>query len=675
MSKRTIGGSLTVGCILAVLTLALAAREGVTKDPSYSPASSSSLATPQPAATPPDAIYYNATIVTMDPTTPTAQALAITGPSITAVGTNAAVLALKGPNTVMTDLKNNATILPGFIDPHSHASGYGYYDDPSNWLDVSAINIMFKPLPGDRRCTTPTDPQKCFIPVKSHDDVLARITAVVKQREAKGDKTPVLAFNYDPSRLGPTPGCSGVGFQCPNFENGKALDQLNKISTSIPIYVSSESGHISYVNSPALTMVDICQTPGATSSCTSPLINPTQEAALALDGQLNEDLALKAASVFQGTIISKDKISGPAGILRGVRTYAKHGYTVTQEGATTAALMALYAIAAADPDYPVTSALIAYDPTQSNFSKIIELALKARKDFGDNPKLFVPAVKTFADGSPQGYTAFLKDAYANVFPPYVPPLYANPYIGLPDLSQSDLTQRVTQSHQSGLPIIVHTNGAGATQMTLTSFIESQKAFPSPNLRDVALHMPMMDAASIKAFAALGNASVSFLAPNLHFYGLPLCQQVLGRTPPFYAAKSAAQAGLHVTLHSDSPVMPPDPLFMIWVAKTRRVQQPPWYRNANPSQCPPVMGLDEAFTIQQGLEAFTTNAAWAYGLETTMGSVTTGKLANLAILSANPLTMESAPDGLKDIRILGTVHRGRYFKNPDGELPPIWPGTI
>ncbi len=71
-------------------------------------------------ADPADAIYVGADIVTIDDANPSAQALAVRGGRITAVGDRAGVLAAQqGPATQIIDL-GGATLLPGFIDPHSH---------------------------------------------------------------------------------------------------------------------------------------------------------------------------------------------------------------------------------------------------------------------------------------------------------------------------------------------------------------------------------------------------------------------------------------------------------------------------------------------------------------------------------------------------------------------------
>ena len=74
---------------------------------------------------PPDTILYNANIITVDATkAPYAEALAIEGDRITAVGQNEEVLRLAGAHTKKIDI-GGKTITPGFIDAHSHPAYSG----------------------------------------------------------------------------------------------------------------------------------------------------------------------------------------------------------------------------------------------------------------------------------------------------------------------------------------------------------------------------------------------------------------------------------------------------------------------------------------------------------------------------------------------------------------------
>lgn len=89
--------------------------------PESTPASTS---TPVPfqtsAFTPaPTIIFLDGQVVTMDPDLPQAEALAVQGENILAIGSNGEVLALRGPQTQLIDLDGRA-LLPGFVDTHSH---------------------------------------------------------------------------------------------------------------------------------------------------------------------------------------------------------------------------------------------------------------------------------------------------------------------------------------------------------------------------------------------------------------------------------------------------------------------------------------------------------------------------------------------------------------------------
>jgi predicted amidohydrolase YtcJ len=191
-----------------------------------------------------------------------------------------------------------------------------------------------------------------------------------------------------------------------------------------------------------------------------------------------------------------------------------------------------------------------------------------------------------------------------------------------------------------------------------------------------LHVPYVSERNLKRIRDLGSP-VSFFMPHLYFWGLPECQQILGRkvTQREYAPYPAATAlklGMHVTFHTDSPVTPPDPIFAIWVAATRKVQQPAWYPNLNPERCPAVNNPQEIVSIEDGLRAYTIEAAYQYGLQQERGSIKVGKHADFAILSEDPLSMEGRPNQLKTLRVLATVHDGTYRKNPLGDDLPIWP---
>lgn len=646
----------------------------------------SRAARPAASTAPPDTIIVDTNIITLAaaPAPATAQAMAITGGVITALGTTAQIEALAGASTTSYTPPPGTTLLPGFIDSHSHMSGIGFYSDSAHWLDVASTNVLFKPAPGQAGCPAAPNPQECFIPVQNQDEVNARLTAAVANVDMSG-KTPfLLAFNYDAARLGASAGCSGVAFQCDNFENGEALTQLDAISSTVPIMVASESGHIVYVNSPALKLLNICGTADASASCYTPTINPTQETQLAMLGQLDEDLALYAIGFFQGKLLAAFPAIAETSLTRGATIYAQHGFTLAQEGAASYGQMQIYAsrldTAAERKTFPLTMAMVAYDAASTQFSDTISAATRAQKLFGDNPLISVAAVKTFADGSPQGFTAWLEGNYLNVYSPFTDAqIFDQPYQGLPDVDESDMTTRLNQAHAAGFPMIIHQNGDAAITAALGALAAASA--PPSGTRDVVLHAPMVSAPQLQAINAQ-QVSVSFLMPNVYYWGLPECQQVLGAadTLNMYPAATAIAAGLNVTLHTDSPITPPAPLFAIWAAARRYAQQPSWYPNTDAASCPPVFvsssgAGSQIISIEQALRAYTVNAAWQYGMEDTRGTLEVNKIADIVMLSANPLSMQNAVDQLSTIQIVGTYSQGRQFLNsaPASNWPEPTPG--
>src|ERR1051325_7498392 len=115
-----------------------------------------------------DLILHNGKILTVDANFATAQAVAVTGNKISAVGTDADVLKTAGQNTVKIDLKGR-TVVPGLIDTHLHITGPGSYMDP---------------LPADKRRDFSVD----WKGVSNKDDVLNQIRGIMtKYHPPKGE--------------------------------------------------------------------------------------------------------------------------------------------------------------------------------------------------------------------------------------------------------------------------------------------------------------------------------------------------------------------------------------------------------------------------------------------------------------------------------------------------------
>lgn len=108
-------------------------------------------------------------------------------------------------------------------------------------------------------------------------------------------------------------------------------------------------------------------------------------------------------------------------------------------------------------------------------------------------------------------------------------------------------------------------------------------------------------------------------------------------------RSAMDAGIPTTVHSDAPLAPPVPMRAASVHMTRATKEG---RVSTPS---------ERLTKEQALQAITINAAWSLGLDDTLGSIEPGKMADFTVLGQNP--MDTAPEDWPDIPVWGVVLGG------------------
>jgi predicted amidohydrolase YtcJ len=109
-------------------------------------------------------------------------------------------------------------------------------------------------------------------------------------------------------------------------------------------------------------------------------------------------------------------------------------------------------------------------------------------------------------------------------------------------------------------------------------------------------------------------------------------------------RAAIDKGLRPSNHTDFVVAPLDQSMVMWSAVNRI------------SRTGASIGAGQRATALEALQAITINAARQYGEEQSKGSLEPGKLADMVILSGNPLTVE--PMQIKDIKVLETFKEGR-----------------
>src|SRR5688500_10269739 len=165
---------------------------------------------------PPDLILVNGRIVTVDERRPEAQAMAVRGDTIAALGTTEEMRKLAGPNTKVIDLQGQLAV-PGFIEGHGHFTGLGE--------GLMNLNLM---------------------PMKSWQEIVAAV-----EREAKAAKPGqwIVGRGWHQEKWTSTPN--------PNVEGFPTHESLSRVSPNNPVVLTHASGHASFVNAKAMELSNI----------------------------------------------------------------------------------------------------------------------------------------------------------------------------------------------------------------------------------------------------------------------------------------------------------------------------------------------------------------------------------------------------------------------------------
>jgi predicted amidohydrolase YtcJ len=217
------------------------------------------------------------------------------------------------------------------------------------------------------------------------------------------------------------------------------------------------------------------------------------------------------------------------------------------------------------------------------------------------------------------------------------------------VSREDLTTQVKKLHRDGYQIAIHGNGDAAIDNILYAYREAQKETPRKDARHVIVHAQMAREDQLDAMKEL-DIIPSFFMLHTYYWGDRHRDIFMGRERAhrISPANSAISRGLRFTLHTDAPVVPMDPLLLVWAAVNRI------------STGGDVIGAEQRVTPVEALRAVTINAAWQHFDEARTGSIEPGKLADFVILSENPLL---APERIKDMQVLETIVGGRaIYKN-------------
>ncbi len=306
---------------------------------------------------------------------------------------------------------------------------------------------------------------------------------------------------------------------------------------------------------------------------------------------------------------------------------AKKGITMIHDAGTSAEEMAAFRAMSAKNELPVRIYSMAWFP-----SPLGESFLKAGPE-SYGPYLDARAIKMMIDGAMGSRGGAMLEAYSD-----------DPgNTGLLMWTEPDLVTALDRMKKAGLQVGIHAIGDRANRTVLDAY---QKVGVK-GLRWEIEHAQVLAPSDIPRFAQLDV--IASMQPIHATADRPWAESRLGpeRVKGAYAWRSLLNYNTLIAGGSDAPVENINPIWGIYAAITRQDHQGQPDKGWDPEQI---------VTREEALQMFTTNAAYASFHEKDLGSIKTGKLADLVVLPKNLLTCD--PKDMIDMKVLYTIVGGK-----------------
>jgi len=521
-------------------------------------------------------LFYGGSILTMEGMQPKyAEALLVKDGKIVFVGSKQQAEQLANTQVQYINL-NNKTLLPSFIDAHSHVNMVGFHQMVANLYpmpdgSVSDINSL----------------------VNVMNTWKTQNPAVIKMMGGW-----ILGNGYDDAQL--------------SEQRHPTASDLDQVSKDQPVMILHQSGHLASVNHKALELLNFNQnTPNPEGGVIRREANSNVP-----NGVLEESALFTAiGSIFKDV---------PPQVMfqiaqKGIDAYVKNGFTTVQEGRADQGTTEMWHALAKQNQLPID--VVSYpDITTSQ-----EYMLKQGSSRQYDQHFRIGGVKISLDGSPQGKTAWLTQPY--LIPPEGKDKNYKGYPAIKDNQQ--VNQYINLAFKQGWQVLAHANGDAAIDQFIGAVKDATLKQGKADRRSVLIHSQTIRDDQLDQLKAL-DIIPSFFSLHTFYWGDWHRQQTLGeaRAARISPTASALKKQLIFTEHHDAPVVPPNSLMML-DATVNRVTRSNY-----------VLGADERVSPYMALKSMTDWAAYQYFEDQNKGTITQGKLADLVILDQNPLTVPS-----------------------------------
>ncbi len=549
-----------------------------------------------------DLILLHGKIVTVDRTFSIQQAVAIRGDRLLRVGTDAEVLATRGPNTQTIDLASKM-VLPGLIDSHTHPT----------WASMTEFDHPIPTMETIGDVLTYIEARAAAVPPGAW--VVVRqvfITRLAERRyPTRAELDRVAPRNPVLFATGPDASLNSLALKLSGIDRDFRPEGPGKVETD------PTTGEPTGILRNLTRYVKV--------------VNPTAEPTRDDEDRRLVELFRDYNSVGLTAII--DRAAKPVDIDRYARLHQADQLSVR---------------------VGISRHVETLGPIEPILAEIRAVAQHPFRQGG--PRLRILGIKTFLDGGMLTGSALMREPWG------VSSIYSidDPhYHGVLFIPHDRLVPMVRAAVESGLQFTAHSVGDGAVDALLAAYDEVNQTNPVAATRPCLTHSNFMSAAAITTAKRLGVVA-DFQPAWLYLDASTLAAQFGNdRLRYFQPLQTLMQAGVTIGGGSDHmqklgslrSINPYNPFLGIWVAVTRQA------RNlASP------LHPDESLTREQAIRLYTINNAHLLFLEDRIGSLEAGKQADFVILDRDLLTCPA--DEIRSTRPLATYIDGhRVFGSP------------